>query len=459
MKINIYFKVIALFAFGALFTQGHAQSPAVVRSADFTYSLSLSSLSFSGDGIIRIRNDDNTFYYDAPHWNANGAKPVGYKSGSKPKVACLFDITGTCNSTLYVKGEASNGMLFPSQQLRLNSNGAVYDLAESNVGFENGKTDYLENYTINWYFSDIPNASQWTKIGTSQNKIYVTKGQPLRIYDTGIENATFHSTIYLGCKYGKGQTSNLGVVQEVYKYFKNQNVESVDNRCLQYWGNNYGNPYLSYTPQIIDLIYRPQGLLKYGEGTCNAWSLFFIEIMRTQGIADVEFLVVRWTSDERLGSFASSLSNNITNAGYAASNPNLSNNKAYFFVKKWIPNNNIIGGFVPLVADNASAYEPGGTIATIDEQGAKGQCMDNPWSIFANHVIVRYNNVFYDPSYGSEPTNNLEQWQTNSLSFFGTIVSLRELDNLPGPFERYIWTKAKNTIDKVDFVVEEQHRF
>ena len=466
MKINknVWLKVITLFALLTFCThQGYTQPPAVVQSSDFTYSLNLTSLSFSGDGIIRIRSDDNTIFYDAPHWNVSESKPVGYKSGSKPKIACLFNITGTCNSTLYVKGESSNGMLFPSQQLRLNSNGAVYDLAESNVGFESGKTDYFENYKINWYFSDSPNASQWTKIGTSQNKIYVTKGQPLRIYDTGIENATFHSTLYLGCKYGKGQTSDLGVIQEVYKHFKDKNVESGDNRCLQYWGSNYGNPYLLSSPNIdIELLYRPQGLLKYGEGTCNAWSLFFIEIMRTQGINGVEFLVIRWATDEteRLNSVTGStttLTNDLNSSGYRATTTNLSNLRARFFVNSWnISNNN---KFELLTASNLSSYTPGGYIATIDNAGVKGQCMDNPWSSFTDHVIVRYQGIFYDPSYGSVPTSSIEEWQTNSITFFGTFISLREIDDTRGTFNPYIWIKGQNSIDKVNFRLEPQHQF
>ena len=68
LRKKLYVKVFALIAFWSVyFNQGFSQSPAVVQSADFSYSLKLISLSFSGDGIVPIIDDNFSRFYDAPH--------------------------------------------------------------------------------------------------------------------------------------------------------------------------------------------------------------------------------------------------------------------------------------------------------------------------------------------------------------------------------------------------------
>ena len=101
------FKCCLLASFFSIYAfQAYAQT------TNFGYSVKLTSLSFSGDGLVPIKDDNNTKFYDAPHWKENEVKPVCFVSGTKPKIACLFQIIGTCTSVIYVKGEASNGMQF-----------------------------------------------------------------------------------------------------------------------------------------------------------------------------------------------------------------------------------------------------------------------------------------------------------------------------------------------------------
>jgi hypothetical protein len=437
------------------------------QTNNFVYKLSLDSVSFAGTGLIRIRNDDNTFFYDAPHWTTRfqKQKPVGYRSGVKPSVRSVFKIEGVCNPTIFVKGEASNGMTFPIQQLRLNAarTNSVYDFVESNIPFENGKVNYFENFSITWYYAETANATRWVKIGTSGNKMYVTKEKPLRIYDTGIDTVTFHTTIYMGCNYAKGETSDPAIVEKVYKQFQTLNLISVDNnRPMRYWGINYGSPYIDMVPgepTNSDVLYKPRGLFKHGEGTCQAWAIFFIEVMRSQGITGLEFLELHWTDNQKLNRANSNVLMNNLNAGrrlILSNNSDPDSLPAQFFVKQW---DNPGERFFELDGYSAATYSPGGLIAEIDKQGIKAQSMANPWSMFTTHVIVRYNKMFYDPSYGTPPTGDLTLLQNNSIAFFGSKMMLQEkkLVGHPPPNETptwFLWIKPASVNDKLSYTID-----
>ena len=454
MKIKVYLKVIASFVFGALCTQGHAQSPAVVQSADFSYSLKLTELSFSGNGIVPIRNDNNTTFYDAPHWQATNQKPVCYVSGTKPQITCSFEIDGICTNILYVRGKTSNGIEFTQKQLSIQSNIATYPLTEANSGFEANKADLLENFSIVWEMSDNPNG-QWVNIGTSRNIMYVVKKEPKRIQSTGNKRsgdnnyATFRTILHIGCQYGQGEVLDKSVIDKVYGYFKLKNVRSIENNlCMQYWGDQIGDGFATNVPVWVNY---PLGLIKYGDGYCQAWAEFFVEIMRTQGIGELKLKGIIWKTDWKLDAdnraqlTADLLRNNLQ------VNPNLNMNNliANFYIKKWAHQ-------ATFVEDNIN-YTPGQSIASGDQDGLAAQCMNNPWSIFPNHLIVEYENFLYDPSYGSAAVSDKATWQMNNIAYFGTRVRVKERDDTPSaPYRSYYWFRSVNNeaipdLENVDY--------
>jgi hypothetical protein len=145
----------------------------------------------------------------------------------------------------------------------------------------------------------------------------------------------------------------------------------------------------------------------------------------------------------------------LRSQGLVATNTaNLSLLPAKFFVKNWDTDYPlyVLNGY------NNQSYRPGQLIADTDKQGVKGQNMENPWSIFQTHVIVRYKGVHYDPSYGSKPTKVLAELQNNSLSFFGTLIEAKEIDARNSRSIWYIWTKPFSANDKLLLKVEPQHQ-
>lgn len=64
----------------------------------------------------------------------------------------------------------------------------------------------------------------------------------------------------------------------------------------------------------------------------------------------------------------------------------------------------------------------GKTLKTGEKKSASGQGNTNPYPEFENHAIVKYNNKYYDPSYGSAIANDANSWETPALDGFGSIV-------------------------------------
>jgi hypothetical protein len=52
----------------------------------------------------------------------------------------------------------------------------------------------------------------------------------------------------------------------------------------------------------------------------------------------------------------------------------------------------------------------------IGKQALPGQNNTNPPGIFQNHALVKYNTVWYDPSYGTGGFSELWHWEREALS-------------------------------------------
>ena len=76
---------------------------------------------------------------------------------------------------------------------------------------------------------------------------------------------------------------------------------------------------------------------------------------------------------------------------------------------------------------NANPFSP------IDQNGIAGQGNGNPRADFDNHAIVKYNNTYYDPSYGSSKKASKIEWEDSSIDGYGCYVS----DPITGTFYRW----------------------
>jgi hypothetical protein len=220
------------------------------------------------------------------------------------------------------------------------------------------------------------------------------------------------STFYAGVEgnNGLGATSQTTLLTDVWAGFATREVTSYKGMPLTYWESWDQNPNDANSPAL-----DPTGLLRKGDGRCNAWVGFFIDVLRAWGgnasyaangkqiVVDERrspvrangFLVGQWTfgAQNVQGRAIPSL------AGYLWSNQ--------FGNPPWI---NAAGqGQAPTWEYNWEGQP------AVTYLGDPSQNNSNPFGAFFNHAVVMIGNTLYDPSYGVTYQSTLPNPTTDDL--------------------------------------------
>jgi hypothetical protein len=116
-----------------------------------------------------------------------------------------------------------------------------------------------------------------------------------------------------------------------------------------------------------------------------------------------------------------------------------------FFVKSWDFSQGenqyyaILPAGQPLEIKNPN----GNIIETMygaDEWGKEGQGFGDPLSFFGDHELYKFNDQFYDPSYGKGPFSTKEEWTDDSLAGYGTVLIYISPDMIP---TQILWLHKK----------------
>jgi hypothetical protein len=217
-----------------------------------------------------------------------------------------------------------------------------------------------------------------TPAGTSRHQVYVVFKNPQPYQSRGtVPAGVLLTLLHLSTTNAHGAddaSTDQAVVDKIYADFTDRVVQRFDGTQLTYWGT--GVP-----PQVLE------GLLEQARGSCIAWAELFHNAIRTQGITGSErtLIVPRAPAKE-------------------------------FMVKKWT----FTG------AGSAPHLAPYSYLADVDltnEQGDPGQGNPNPPGNFVLHHVVKYGSRYYDPSYGSGPFANEDDWENRCLDGFLTQTS------------------------------------
>ncbi|HRQ30659.1 MAG TPA: hypothetical protein PLU49_11330 [Saprospiraceae bacterium] len=411
--------------------------------------MKLKEVNFTGtnnSNYIPITRDVGGLQYQAPQYvvdnvgNVITRYPVAYVSGTKAKVKAVFETSAI--SDRYIRGLGPNitggQILFPSQKCSHESGKMTYKEIKADIEFTNNTVDYWDDFEIKWQFST--DNVNWVDMGTSKNQMYVTYKEPYipsaygwDIDGHGEETKAYHTILHLGCKNAEGQNTGNNVVDIIYndgfKFVNNHDkVYRADGAGpIKYWGAPTSNP------TIPEYYWKTSGLLQALSGTCGGWAVFYEDVLRIQGIKTSTISTVTYTEyvlsssdltklDSDIKSFFGNEETNVKKLppdvqGYTGT-------RSDFFVKKWNLNST-----VPFVMNEYENSNPSdftlanGKIIKVEEQtGASGQGNIDPRSEFENHAIVKYNNKYYDPSYGSAIANDANSWETPALDGFGSIV-------------------------------------
>ena len=360
-----------------------------------------------------------------PEWSyPNASLPCAFASDTKVRVTAKFE--GCPDGVVYVKGDGPANYDLPTKLL---VNG-IYEATELTTKFAASKIDFFENFEIKWYFGATANGP-WMEAGTSFNPLYVIR--PVEAPDMDF----YHTLLYYGCKYGKGHTTDVAIVDNIYnKVFGPKKLlrrdEPTNLNGMTYWGK--ANPLNSnscwYTP----------ALLSFEDGTCGAWADFMLNILKVQGIFS-ELSVVTWGEDDDGEIIQNStkhleLLSQISNYfGLERDNVHIyftaSNYGNYlvisedFFVNNFLFSGDKFYSWENEYSPNGYSKDPMYIQSTNNFllfsplNGAKAQGNENPRSTFENHAIIKYDGKYYDPSYGSTGGQSKNSWENISLAGFG----------------------------------------
>lgn len=171
-----------------------------------------------------------------------------------------------------------------------------------------GKTAiYDSNLTLQWrLYVGEEGASKTRNAGTSFSCLYVTYDTP-----TDISGPLYHSVVHIGCVAAQGQTTDQAVFNAIWSKFSGDNIclysvtiengavtDSKSGNELYYYGRaatapagTTYSPVPPSTPQNTYSVARQHEIvttaefLRYKDGKCGAWQDFFCNVAMAQGIS------------------------------------------------------------------------------------------------------------------------------------------------------------------------------
>lgn len=377
----------------------------------------------------------------------NGEKvtPIAYVSGVRARVSAEFDII--CNqgegmAEYYARAKNVDGYDLPVSKLQYSNGKYIYPRTKVAQMFPNQVVGYWEDFELEWQISTTSDPlGQWIDAGTSKNYMYVTYKNPV----TGIqpfgheETITLqHTFLHIGCNNAKSLSNENQIVDAIYNNeFTDRDVRRFDGAGpIQYWGPNN-----LFSPQC----WQPSQMLVLLNGTCGGWAALLDVVLHIQGIDNAQISTVTYNNyvmsssdytmlEDHAEMFFGDQLNSLTLIEPDVSG--FTGVRTDFFVKDWNTENhpkfvvnefrNLTNNITPvnLTLNNQNV------IAITFEDGAEGQGNENPRSEFENHAIVKFNNKYYDPSYGSPISSDRLYWETQSLDGFGSIMFFQASSNM-----------------------------
>ena len=354
----------------------------VTLEPEFEPQLELQSVTFFGPDFIKVVQDDGSDY-PTPQWERTNPSPspVGYVRDSRMVVeVTLQAVAAISDGPVYIKGDGPDGMEFPVVQDTLNG-GAVTAALQSDI-----LPDYVEywdssEFQVTWFYARNADGP-WYEAGTSQNQLYVTLGPP----KTSLMNPSpvYHTLIHLGSKNARVENSESLVVDKIWDEFTDRNVRRMDGEQLRYYHD------WKHTPDDFHPPTTTAGLLKEADGDCAGWAKFFIDMLEVQGISSGHREVVE-KDYPRIGG---------------------KNYEHGFVVKEW----EFIGpGMSPDTAPYVYTAELDAFPLSPNVNHGQAQGNNDPPYQFFTHYIVTYGDLYYDPSYGTGPFADAQQWENMSI--------------------------------------------
>jgi hypothetical protein len=331
------------------------------------YRIRLADVSFSGNGYhMVVRDTGSQTGYAPPHWTPSHEYPVSYRRNAKMHVTTRWSVepAGAFTDIFTAQGNNAWGLNFPETTATVNGTTVTYS-GDCTTSFPNAISLY-DPLVIYWWLYTYPLG--WTFTGGSENPCYLTLADPI--------GTPFHTLLYIGCSNAAGLTETTPTAEAIWTEFTDLVVLRRDApTTLTYWADDSAS------------ATETGRLLKDGNGQCGAWAECLRDSWRVQAITSGRKLEVLPNIVDAMG----------------------------FLVKDWnfIDPGSSPGTYPFVFVEDVDLFD--------DPSGAPGQGNQNPPGAFMNHFIVRHNEQYYDPSYGSGPFSSDLNWENASLDGLWTV--------------------------------------
>jgi hypothetical protein len=261
------------------------------------------------------------------------------------------------------------------------------------------QVDFLNPMSIDWSYSP-DYGTNWCTAGTSTNKVYVTLANPTT-------TNMFHTVVHLACSHGHATTTNDAVANTWALLSGPANVKTWDGKNLYYYRGGCG--WSGSATDTAQLLSSASGAGSCaGHGQCGSFANLLIDSIAANGVGS-EFVTITTINGD---SFIVKDWTFSTTRSYAGDPDG-------YEYKLTLVNEGGILGMVP--APSGRVY--GDLTKQTTLHGQNTAPPSEEW--FGAHFIVKYNGLYYDPSYGVTNTgsNNFE-----SLSVEGYARYVSGLD-------------------------------
>lgn len=401
-----------------------------LSAQNFEYSVHLKTVTYAGDEMFTIRQDDGTGDIATDiHWKDDGTtNPAAFLSGSYIKASVkLVLVCDNTPSVVYMRGTGPDGIDFISQTCSITDSNITYPLTQSDSAFEINKVRYYAPFSVQWELS-FDNI-HWYSAGISESIVYVTWHDAPPEDGGFLPNFRYYHTLFdIACRNADGATTEDDIIDKIWNDFTDHSVMNAAGLPLHYYKN-------LYSPNV----YLPQ-LLKDNDGECYTWAMLFLALLKLNGISEPDNYINIYNH------FVS------TGCGFGYLDG--------FLVKTWtfgtptyncedLPYTNIWDS--PDHEDNTYLfiYEE-----VHDETGDEGQTEPNPASIFSNHQVCMVHGKYYDPSYGAvyETINDLRAGAVSGWFYFDYVTeAMMGIDaNGDGDLDSSPYYSVMRSTDQVD---------
>jgi hypothetical protein len=312
------------------------------------------------------------------------------------------------------------------EQQRLTIVGAVQNMSGGDFVF--GTVDYYNTLAIKWTVAIKTGANFGTPmdIRQTQHQVFVRYGLA-DTTDPNRKNLRL-SVVAIGCQAASGKKSPEDILKAIEARFATLDITAFYDAASGKKGDDFESKPIFYyrswlTPPAVVKTENPTAWLqlldkKNPDGQCTHWSQFFLQCLAQQGLLTAAN--VAKIGNPRIVAFQSKeaseqgISGGILIGTWEFRGMGSSGDQKHPF------KNTVIS----LTIKNQYSFT-GDSEVTYKTPRA-GQNNPTPPGLFGNHVVIQFDNEFFDPSYG-RTYKDVEDFRTSVVTGFFTIPNMTQL--------------------------------